>query len=120
MQLGLRLEWLGTRQLWWSDAVAIAANAPLDGVLGRAVRGVAALYDVSDYLVANLISVMQVISWQLSGDNNAAKPKPYLLPGIAEETPDDVVKGDSLSIEQMDAVLEQRLGWSKRQPQPNG
>lgn len=81
----------------------------------RTIRGDAALLGPTDYLLSSAINVLRVVSWQLGQDNNAPKPVPVVLPGMTRADDPNTVRGDSLTTDELDAVLEDRIEWSKRQ-----
>lgn len=70
----------GTDRLDWADIKAIIGQSPRTSALARHVNGEAAEWGTTDYLLAELIDVSSVVSWQLGGDPDAKRPAPYPRP----------------------------------------
>ena len=89
-------------------------------------------WGATDYLLAELIDVASVITWQLGGDGNAPRPKPYPRPdrqhdnaNDPETSSDDVPVGDPFNPEESGKFmgvptpldeLNAWLGWDQPEP----
>jgi len=62
------------------------AGFPPDSATARAIRGEAARWGLTEQLLASVFDALAVISWQLSGDKQAPRPKPMPRPGVADPT----------------------------------
>jgi hypothetical protein len=69
------------------------------------MRGDAADFGVTEYLLSGVFNTLAGMSWQLAGDPNAKKPTPYVPPG--QKVPEEGLRmrGDLMSIEEMDRRL---------------
>lgn len=108
MSAGMRLRDLGSDTLTWSDLATLLHYPRERGPLYRIIRGEYADWDHHSALLAEVIDLLALISWQLSGDQQAKQPDPYPRPGAdgrqeseGEVTDDD----DAYTIEEMDALL---------------
>lgn len=79
--LGLRREWLGTPALSWRDLWVILHHLPRDSAYARSRHGEAALWGLTDHLLATLIDAVQDGNWQRAGKKNAPRPKRVKRPG---------------------------------------
>jgi hypothetical protein len=106
--MGLRLEWLGTKRLWWNDLRAIIRHSPADSALVREQLGEAASYGANEHLLGLVVHMLRVLDWRLMFDPKAKPPERVLLPGeTPEKTTDDLRRGDAMTIEE----LHKRLNW---------
>lgn len=108
MSAGMRLRDLGSDTLTWSDLATLLHYPRERGPLYRVICGEYADWDHQSALLAEVIDLLALISWQLSGDRQAKQPDPYPRPGAdgrqepaGEVTDDD----DAYTIEEMDALL---------------
>ena len=105
LALGLRLRDLGTPRLWWDELRAVIVWAPEGSAIFRARTGDAAPWGVQENLLAAAVNTLRVMSWQLGGDEKAARPEPILPPGAEPDADRKVTRGDVMSIEEMDERL---------------
>lgn len=122
----------GTDRLDWGDIKTIIRQSPRTSALSRHINGDMAEWDATDYLLAELIDVASVITWQLGGDGNAPRPKPYPRPGgkhTGEDKPekaaDTTPTGDPFNPEESGCFvgvatpldeLNAWLGWDEPEP----
>lgn len=79
----------------------VVNQSPRSSALFRAHGG---QFSFSEQLQVAAVNVLRVMSWQYSGDNRAPKPELIKLPGVGE--PEPTLRGDVMSIEEMDRRLE--------------
>lgn len=102
------MDWLGTETLTWRDLSVIIRHMPPSSALGREIRGDAAPYIATDYLLVNAVNLLQNMSWQLAQDRKLKKPEPIWLPGMNDTNKTTSTwSGDQMTVEEMNA----RLGW---------
>lgn len=75
---GLRIRDLGSGRFTWSDLKAVIYTADPGSHLA-AVLG--APWGVADYMMANVIDLLNAGNWQRGGNKSAPKPKPIKRPG---------------------------------------
>lgn len=106
LEHGFRLDDVGTRiGMSWRDLLAFVREAPQGSAIFRA-----SLDDPEDapwtleaQLLAAGVDALHVLAWQNSNGSKADKPKPIERPGYRPEK--RVIKGDTLSIEELSARL---------------
>ena len=81
IDMGLRLRWLGTDLLTWSDLHAIIRGAPSSSAIGRELAGPGAAWSLLEHLTAVLIDAVNMGNWQRQGDPYARRPDPIKRPG---------------------------------------
>jgi hypothetical protein len=87
IQLGLRLDWLGTEALSWRDLLVIVRQAGPGSRLALATQGARALWSQTDYLLADVIDLLAEANWQRAGNKHAPRPKRVQRPGVT--SPDE-------------------------------
>lgn len=105
LALGLRLRELGTPRLWWDELRAVIVWAPEESAIFRARGGESAVWGVQEHLLAAAVNALRLMSWQLGGDEKAAKPDLIIPPGVEMPSDEQVTRGDVMSIEEMDRRL---------------
>ncbi|MDN4645357.1 hypothetical protein [Arthrobacter sp. PsM3] len=106
--LGLRLRWLGTEHLTWSDLLAIVRQSRRGTALFRAVAGEDGEWDLQNHLLAGVFDLLAAANWQRGGDESAKKPERLHRPGVVKQAEGEVMaRGKAVSIDEMNA----RLGW---------
>nr|DAQ26947.1 MAG TPA: protein of unknown function (DUF5361) [Caudoviricetes sp.] len=80
---GLRIRDLGSERFTWSDLKAVIYTADPGSHLA-AVLG--APWGVADYMMANVIDLLNAGNWQRGGNKNSPKPKPVPRPGDKDES----------------------------------
>lgn len=75
---GLRLRDVGSDCCTWSDLRAVIYTADPGSHLA-AVLGVP--WAATEYLLANVVDLLNAGNWQRGGDKNARRPKPMPRPG---------------------------------------
>lgn len=78
---GLRVRDLGSERFTWSDLKAVIYTADPGSHLA-AVLG--APWAVADYMMANVVDLLNAGNWQRGGNKNSPKPKPIKRPGEDE------------------------------------
>lgn len=79
---GLRIRDLGSGRFTWSDLKAVIYTADPGSHLASALG---APWGVSDYMMANVIDLLNAGNWQRGGNKSAPKPKPMQRPGEKDE-----------------------------------
>lgn len=108
--LGLRLRWLGTDRLTWSDLLTVVRQCRRGTALYRAVVGEdVADWDVHAHIGAGIFDLLAAANWQRAGDESAKRPDRLPRPGEAKQEADGelLARGKAVSIDEMNA----RLGW---------
>jgi hypothetical protein len=107
--LGLRLRWLGTDRLTWSDLLAVVRQSRRGTALFRAVAGDEGEWDVKAHLLAGVFDLLAAANWQRGGDESAKKPERLPRPGVTKQPEGETLaRGKAVSVEEMNA----RLGWT--------
>lgn len=79
---GLRLRDVGSDRCTWSDLRAIIYTADPGSYLA-AVLG--APWAATEYMLANVVDLLNAGNWQRGGDRSARRPKPMPRPGDSDE-----------------------------------
>jgi hypothetical protein len=75
---GLRIRDLGSERCTWSDLKAVIYTADPGSHLASALG---APWGVADYMMANVIDLLNAGNWQRGGNKNSPRPKPIQRPG---------------------------------------
>ncbi len=70
--------------LTWRRLAVLVRHLPRDSAVGRAVSGEAALWGVTDYLLANIADLLAGANWQrqnAGASSHSPKPDPVPRPG---------------------------------------
>nr|WP_282441359.1 helix-turn-helix domain-containing protein [Corynebacterium pygosceleis] len=135
MQVGARLRWVadGTDRLTWGDLVSIVECARYGTATYKHLAGDYGEWSDTEYLLADVIDSVSLISWQLSAKEGSPPPKPYPRPGQQQGTDHDdlrstdcggeqdgdpfnadesgVFRGEAVSLDE----LNEWLGWAPTQ-----
>lgn len=79
---GLRLRDVGSDRCTWSDLRAIVYTAEPGSYLA-AVLG--APWGATEYMLANVVDLLNAGNWQRGGDKSARRPRPMPRPGDNDE-----------------------------------
>lgn len=80
---GLRLRDVGSDRCTWSDLRAVIYTAEPGSYLA-AVLGVP--WDASNYMLANVVDLLNAGNWQRGGDKNKPRPKLVKRPGEKDDS----------------------------------
>lgn len=80
---GLRLRDVGSDRCTWSDLKAMIYTANPGSYLAAAL-GVP--WGTSDYMLANVVDLLNAGNWQRGGDKNKPRPKPVKRPGEKDDS----------------------------------
>lgn len=80
---GLRLRDVGSDRCTWSDLRAVIYTAKPGSYLA-AVLGVP--WDASNYMLANVVDLLNAGNWQRGGDKNKPRPKLVKRPGENDDS----------------------------------
>lgn len=80
---GLRLRDVGSDRCTWSDLRAVVYTADPGSYLA-AVLGVP--WGTSDYMLANVVDLLNAGNWQRGGDKSRPKPKSVQRPGEKDDS----------------------------------
>ena len=86
---------LGTPALTWRRYETLLGRLPVASEFARDVHGEAALWTVTDYLLASLIDVGQAANWQRGG-GKSARPTPFPRPTSKKASRKNVLEGEEL------------------------
>jgi hypothetical protein len=67
---------LGTKRLTWRRLRVLIQNLPQDSATQVEIHGHQAMWDVTDYLLANVVDLLAGANWQRSGKGQRPKPFP--------------------------------------------
>ena len=86
IRLGLRLRDVGAESFTWRDLLVIVRQSPRDSALMAEVHPDTVRWGLSEFLLAELIDISQVLLWAKTKDgaNNRNRPKPYPRPGVTD------------------------------------
>lgn len=110
INVGLRLRDVGTADFSWHDAYVVIHTSMGDqhSHLARAVDPKEALWDLTPWLLAELLYWIQVLAWQNAQDVNAPKPQRIDRPGVVNDRADESQFGsEPVPVEEM----ADWLGW---------
>ena len=80
---GLRIRDLGSERCTWSDLRAVLYTAPPGSVIASCLG---TPWSTSDYILANVVDLLNAANWQRGGDKNKPRPKPVKRPGENDDS----------------------------------
>lgn len=80
---GLRIRDLGSERCTWSDLRAILYTAPPGSVIASCLG---TPWGTSDYMLANVVDLLNAANWQRGGDKHKPRPKPVKRPGENDDS----------------------------------
>jgi len=92
--------------LSWRDLYVIIKHSPHASAFRRAVRGEAADYGTTEYLLVAMLNGIRTLSYQMDGRKKKPDLEFFYPPGVAD--PKKIARADVMSIEEMN----QHLGWA--------
>ena len=104
LALGLDIRDLGSERLTYRRLRVLLENAPRDSAFVRSVGGAAAVWSLTDHLLALAIDTLTLANWQRGG-SKGKRPEPLERPGAKPEK-DKRTLGTAMSVEE----LNRRLG----------
>lgn len=112
IELGLRLDWLGSETLTWHDLAVIVRQSPPGSAVRRSAMGADAPWSLTDLLLAQMIDNTNLLIWLQSADGqkNQNRPKPLPRPGVKDDSKRH--GSEPLPLDEMTAWL----GWDKEAP----
>lgn len=103
----MRLRWLGTDRLTWSDLRAIVACLPPDSALGRARDPDSARWQLNEMLLAEAVDTLHLLWWAQTEAGRKNRNRPSQIPRPGVKRVEERIGDAPMSIEDMDAYL----GW---------
>lgn len=104
--LGLRWRDVGTEAFTWRDLRSIVEYSPRDSAIARAAHPNEVAWTATDYLLANVVDVLNVANYQRDKANGGRgrRPKPMKRPNVRKP---GQARRKAIPIDQM----RDHLGW---------
>lgn len=113
IQHGFRLRWIGTPELTVHDAVVILQlGAPPGSPLDIFRRGDAALWRLTEQLLAGIWDAVNDLAWMQSEDGRKNRNRPKRIPRPGVQPEEEKTVGTRMTPEEADEWLREKSpGW---------